>query len=112
MSRSTEFGCHKVRQNCTSEENFKYHCVLNVWGSATIELCAKEKVIVGRKCAEFSHGGAFLQEHYEHVCDKCPYHYNSSESFLYQECFKFKEETNKAALSNEIRMAPGLSSHQ
>jgi hypothetical protein len=45
--RAEEMKCHDRHQNCTSSEKFKYHCVLNVWGNATIELCAEERVIVG-----------------------------------------------------------------
>ncbi|XP_062572627.1 uncharacterized protein LOC134234556 isoform X2 [Saccostrea cucullata] len=104
-SRATEFGCQNVLQNCTSKEKFKYHCVLNVWGNATTEMCAEEIIIVGRKCAEFSHGGGFLQEHYEHDCNECPYHLNSSQSFLYQECFKFNnliKDTNATAVSKKF----------
>ncbi|XP_056014796.1 uncharacterized protein LOC125675832 isoform X5 [Ostrea edulis] len=87
--RAKKMKCHDHPQNCTSTDNFKYHCVLNVWGNATIELCAEERVIVGRKCTEFSYGGAFLQEHYENKCTACPYLYNSSDIYLYQECFQF-----------------------
>ncbi|XP_062579615.1 uncharacterized protein LOC134241602 [Saccostrea cucullata] len=88
--RAKAMACDKVQQDCTSPQKFKYHCVLNVWGNATVEVCAEEKIIVGRKCTEYSHGGAFLQEHYENSCTSCPYLYNSSDVYLYQECFQFQ----------------------
>lgn len=38
-------SCSRIRHSCIS---FDYHCVLNVWGNETIEVCAPIRNIVGK----------------------------------------------------------------
>lgn len=35
-------------QSCTKPNNFTYHCVLNTWTNATVEVCAPEMFSQGR----------------------------------------------------------------
>ena len=41
--------CHDIAktQSCTEPENFKYHCVLNSFKNATVEVCAPEIISQG-----------------------------------------------------------------
>lgn len=39
--------CSAVRQNCTSSDNFVYHCLINAWENATVEVCATRVLIIG-----------------------------------------------------------------
>lgn len=34
-------------QNCSSVEQFKYHCVINGFRNATLEVCAPSRIIFG-----------------------------------------------------------------
>lgn len=34
------------QQNCTTE-NLEYHCVINEYANATLEVCAPERLILG-----------------------------------------------------------------
>lgn len=40
--------CHLVIQNCTEEERFQYHCLPNKFLDMLVEVCAPNKVIVGK----------------------------------------------------------------
>ncbi|XP_062611685.1 uncharacterized protein LOC134273505 [Saccostrea cucullata] len=92
--RAKTFKCESRQQNCTTRAQYKYHCVLNSKGDGYIELCAPEVEIIGRRCTEFTTGGKFLQEHLESKCATCPFKYNSSESYKYDECYKLEFPRN------------------
>lgn len=44
---ASEKDCSAVRQNCTSSDNFVYHCLINAWENATVEVCATRVHIIG-----------------------------------------------------------------
>lgn len=99
--RSKTFKCENRQQNCTTANLYKYHCVLNSKGDGYIELCAPEVEIIGRRCTEFTTGGKFLQEHFESRCATCPFKYNSSESYKYDECYKLEFPRNRSSERKE-----------
>ncbi|XP_062577469.1 uncharacterized protein LOC134239314 [Saccostrea cucullata] len=74
-------NCGDVPRKCFTTD-FVYHCILDEYGRRLVELCAESVEVIGRRCAEFSSGGMFVQEHYENTCKTCPYVYNSSHSYL------------------------------
>ncbi|XP_078333757.1 uncharacterized protein LOC111101739 isoform X2 [Crassostrea virginica] len=74
-------GCEKVNNS------FIYHCVMNTWRNETVEVCALAIRIVGKVCPEYNVGGCRIQRSKEN-CSECPVSYNSSESYLYQECYR------------------------
>lgn len=43
-------NCSRIAslQNCTSVDQFKYHCVIDGFRKETLELCAPQKIIFGR----------------------------------------------------------------
>ncbi|XP_056014795.1 uncharacterized protein LOC125675832 isoform X3 [Ostrea edulis] len=98
--RAKKMKCHDHPQNCTSTDNFKYHCVLNVWGNATIELCAEERVI-GGNALNFPTVERFYKSimrtsvQHVHICiTPATYIYANRSAFLFyfaldQECFQF-----------------------
>lgn len=85
--RAKEMKCESVIQNCTENNDFVYHCLINAWPNGTLEVCAPRQIIAGSYCAEFNKGGARVQTQYRSQCRSCPYKYNSSDSFKYQECY-------------------------
>lgn len=48
--RIEEKKCKKFAylQNCTEPSNFLYHCVINEYGNATVEVCAPLYIINGK----------------------------------------------------------------
>ncbi|XP_061167391.1 uncharacterized protein LOC133176259, partial [Saccostrea echinata] len=84
-------NCSKISQNCSSNDEFLYHCLINSWENATLEVCARRVNIIG-KCAEYNFEGAVVQEHMNADCknfdNPCPDVYLSDTAYLYQECYK------------------------
>lgn len=76
-------------QTCSEPNNFTYHCVLNTWMNATIEVCAPEIYSQGY-CVRFDKGGARLQEIYEkdctHFLKPCSTRFLSSDVLHYVQC--------------------------
>lgn len=46
---SREKNCSKIatQQTCAAAEKFKYHCVINGYRNALLEVCAPERLILG-----------------------------------------------------------------
>lgn len=45
--------CHLIIQNCTDKDRFQYHCLPNKFLDMLVEVCAPNKVIVGKIDLEF-----------------------------------------------------------
>ncbi|XP_056014843.1 uncharacterized protein LOC130052814 isoform X2 [Ostrea edulis] len=86
--KAEEMKCASFSQSCTETSDFVYHCLRNAWGNGTIHVCAPTRILFGGSCAEFSKGGARVQEHYLVGCTSCPFYYNSTTSYMYQECYE------------------------
>lgn len=97
-ARAQAMHCEMYSQNCTDKSSFVYHCLINPWSNGTIEVCAPRVKILGKKCAEFNIGGKLVQSHYQKPCQLCPYRYNSSESYKYQECYKLAKKPELTAM--------------
>lgn len=81
--------CKTTSHTCSSLD---YHCVINAWMNETIEVCAPSVIIVGKVCAEFNFGGNRIQRN-EKACETCPEAYNSSDAFMYTECYEYVEKS-------------------
>lgn len=81
-------------QTCSDPEKFVYHCVINGYGNATLEVCAPERLILGH-CAEFNEVGGVIQDQLISPCSdvfpKCDHFYRSSEAYKYEDCYKLVE---------------------
>ena len=53
--RIREKGCEKYAnlQNCTEPSKFLYHCAINEYGNATVEVCAPLYIINGEEVDSF-----------------------------------------------------------
>lgn len=82
------------KQNCTDVSNFEYHCVINEYENAFIEVCAPAYIINGY-CAEYNELGARIQLHYglrcEDVQPPCAKVYRSTEAYKYPGCYDIVE---------------------
>nr|XP_022292783.1 uncharacterized protein LOC111103658 isoform X3 [Crassostrea virginica]XP_022292784.1 uncharacterized protein LOC111103658 isoform X3 [Crassostrea virginica] len=91
-NRIREKGCEKYAnlQNCTEPSKFLYHCAINEYGNATVEVCAPLYIINGF-CAEYNIVGARIQPHHKLRCSDvnppCAARYNSTDAYLYEGCF-------------------------
>lgn len=75
----------------TSEEPYFYHCVINAFRNATLEVCAPRKIIFGY-CTEYNVAGGVIQRHASVKCNstfpKCDKSYNSTEAYKYLDCYE------------------------
>lgn len=84
--RAKKKNCESInhKQNCTSPENIKYHCVINELENAFIEVCAPEYRIHGY-CTEYNEVGAVIQAHHNLKCENvkppCFSSYISTEAY-------------------------------
>lgn len=86
-------NCHDIQQDCSSKRRFTYHCAVNEWRNATIEVCAPMKIVFGH-CVEFNVKGARIQYNLQSCRDftePCPVHYDSTDVYKYPECFKIQQ---------------------
>ncbi|XP_061169231.1 uncharacterized protein LOC133178544 [Saccostrea echinata] len=89
-------------KNCSHYEHackgkLSYHCVINPWQNATVEVCAPETQINAGYCAEYNRRGGKIQEFYKKSCENCVNEYISTEAYKYQECYRavYKLRANK-----------------
>uniref|UniRef100_A0A8W8JEV3 Uncharacterized protein n=1 Tax=Magallana gigas TaxID=29159 RepID=A0A8W8JEV3_MAGGI len=82
-------NCESIEQHCsdsfnTGRHQFQYHCVINAWRNATLEVCALHRTIFGH-CTEYNIDGSVIQENYGADCSKdyppCPPFYSSTEEY-------------------------------
>lgn len=78
------------KHNCITN-NIEYHCVINEYANATLEVCATQRLILGH-CAEFNSVGGVIQDHYLVPCNdsfpKCDKYYLSTDAYKYQDCYQ------------------------
>lgn len=81
-------------QNCSSIEEFVYHCTINSYRNATLEVCAPKRRILGH-CSEFNIVGGVIQDQHSAPCNKifpkCDGHYMSSDAYKYDDCYKLAQ---------------------
>ncbi|XP_062577803.1 uncharacterized protein LOC134239648, partial [Saccostrea cucullata] len=86
-----------VIQNCTDRSKFQYHCLMNHWKNATLEVCAPIFYLQGY-CAEYNIQMKQVAEIYDEGFEclkfngtqKCPRRYLSNEAYKYQRCYRYK----------------------
>nr|XP_034330984.1 uncharacterized protein LOC109618301 isoform X1 [Crassostrea gigas] len=98
-----KMNCESIEQDCSDSFNigrhqFQYHCVINAWRNATLEVCALNRTIFGY-CTEYSINGTVIQDNYGADCTKfdppCPSSYNSEEAYKYQTCYDLVRRNRK-----------------
>lgn len=81
-------------QNCSSIVEFVYHCTINSYRNATLEVCAPKRRILGH-CSEFNIVGGVIQDQHSAPCNKifpkCDGHYMSSDAYKYDDCYKLAQ---------------------
>ncbi|XP_062585483.1 uncharacterized protein LOC134247157 [Saccostrea cucullata] len=82
-------------QQCVKEpSNFTYHCLVNRYLNATLEVCAPIRFVSGY-CADFDTIQNKVTENHNIDCTKlepaCPKRYVSTDVYKYPSCYKLKE---------------------
>lgn len=89
-ARRKDCGRLASKQNCTTAEKFRYHCVINGYRNVTLEVCAPSRIIFGH-CVEFNVPGGVIQDQRSAPCKepfpRCPNMYNSWEAYKYPDCY-------------------------
>ncbi|XP_061169167.1 uncharacterized protein LOC133178489 [Saccostrea echinata] len=91
--------CYNVPQNCTSSEQFRYHCLLDPSNQRLFEICATERIMTGQFCPKFNIHGFRLENNYARPCvnstPSCPYHYSSTDVYKYKNCYQQESTSNE-----------------
>lgn len=95
-------------QNCTEPTKYKYHCVMNEFQTAFVEVCAPSSYILGF-CTEYNTYGAVIQPHYRLKCNEldppCADRYLSTDAYLYKGCYDIvKKHLNKKATGLQLQL--------
>ncbi|XP_062607134.1 uncharacterized protein LOC134268913 [Saccostrea cucullata] len=106
---SFEWKNASIYKNCTSEirscvrqTDFVYHCVINTYLNATVEVCASSTNILGNTCAEFNMEGARIQGHVDTVCTSCPFRYPSTDAYKFQSCYNLIKRVQLPTTAEKI----------
>lgn len=100
-------NCENITHPCP---DYIYHCVINAWMNATVEVCAPSRLIVGKVCAEFNFGGDTIQRNSKAHCKKCPDAYSSSNAFRYPECYEYVKRSKEISnAQSNISIVIGVS---
>lgn len=100
--------CGKIalHQNCSSVDNFQYHCVINGFRNKMVEVCAPSRRIFGH-CVEFNRHGGVIQDQMSSPCNntfpKCDSVYLSTAAYEYPDCYDLVSKfSTKAETSAKI----------
>lgn len=92
-------------QNCSSAEQFKYHCVINGFRNETLEVCAPSRIIFGH-CVEFNLLGGVIQDQMSSPCNnifpKCDAIFRSTDAYKYPDCFDLVERSTTVNTTERI----------
>ncbi|XP_062600262.1 uncharacterized protein LOC134261882, partial [Saccostrea cucullata] len=85
IQASNQKKCSFIKQNCSSESDFQYHCLLNQKADGFVEVCLPVRLIVGHFCPFYDSEKARVDNHYTIPCQdhkvNCPQHYRSNEAY-------------------------------
>lgn len=114
-----DMNCESIEHNCSKtvskgNHRFQYHCVINAWMNATLEVCAPNRTIFGY-CTEYNVMGRVIQENFNADCTTheppCPAFYNSTEAYKYQTCYGLvKKDRRKAEYKEAHAQNPDIRS--
>ncbi|XP_056015856.1 uncharacterized protein LOC125673605 isoform X2 [Ostrea edulis] len=96
-------GCHMLAatQYCSK---FQYHCLVNQWQNATLEVCAPIWYISGF-CVMFNTDEKRVIDNFRLDCtkfrDPCPTRYISTDAYKYQKCYEVLNKTKQ--ISNQFQ---------
>ncbi|XP_062577067.1 histone-lysine N-methyltransferase, H3 lysine-79 specific-like isoform X2 [Saccostrea cucullata] len=99
-------NCSSISHPCVS---FDYHCVMNAWRNATVEVCAPSLFIIGGVCAEYSMHFMSIRSSVrscQNFSEPCPSRYKSTEQYNYTECYDIANTAN-TAVSDGNRLSAG-----
>lgn len=89
-----------ISQNCTTDDEFEYHCLSNTIPGQFVEVCAPTTIIVGQHCPSYDMERNIIVPNFEQSCKDhlkpCLNVYKSSLVYQYQECYLYQENNKDA----------------
>lgn len=104
-------NCSRIalQQDCSSVEQFQYHCVINGYRNETLEVCAPTRIIFGY-CVEFNVPGGVIQDQLSTPCNnifpKCDGIYNSVTAYKYPDCYQLVYNDKSVSITTTIESIP------
>ncbi|XP_062615255.1 uncharacterized protein LOC134276986 [Saccostrea cucullata] len=96
LSAAKKMKCESKNQTCCPKEDYKYHCLVNVFQNVTFQLCAPR--IRLNYCPQYNDYGARVQINFNANCTDtstdCGKFYDSNKAYEMPNCFKLKSEEN------------------
>lgn len=103
--RACQMNCLKVPQNCTSPENFRYHCLQTEKRLKYVELCSPTKLI-SCHCAMFDTAAEIVQsdddKRFRGILENCTYLSNAFNVLKAKGCFGIFGAFNSTENSTNI----------
>lgn len=108
------------QKNCTGyysnqpSKPYVYHCVINEWANATLEVCAVKILVIFGKCPEYNIGARRILSSDIRSCNishpSCPSVYNSTDAYKYKSCYNLSTDwENKQNRYSESKSTQPLS---
>lgn len=98
-----------LQQDCSTVEQFQYHCVINGYRNETLEVCAPTRIIFGH-CVEFNVPGGVIQDQLSTPCNdifpKCDGIYNSMTAYKYPDCYQLVYNNKSVSIKTTIDSFP------
>lgn len=103
-------NCAAYARQCDEPERLVYHCVINSFINATLEVCAYAQFIVFGHCTDYSISGNLIKQNWETSCEvfetkPCPIFYRSTEAYKYPGCYELTKKSKKTStIDSEISL--------
>lgn len=112
VNAASKKNCRKqaVLEKCTMDEKlFVYHCVINKYANALLEVCAPPTIIFGY-CTTFNNDSGIIPHHAAVPCNeifpKCDPIYISSDAYKYPDCYQLAYN-KRTSFSKAVTTTPG-----
>lgn len=94
-------NCAAYARYCSNPTEFVYHCVINSYINATLEVCAYKAYIVLGRCTEYSSSGNRIQMNVRTDCysfsnNPCPLFYMSTKTYKYPGCYELAKKSTSS----------------
>lgn len=99
-------NCSALAANAKDCKSFEFHCVLGEDLRSAIELCAPSINIIDNVCTTFNIYHKSIIRVHELKCSECPWSYNSTYAYQYQQCYN---NTNQHLTTELATSAPETS---
>lgn len=103
-------NCAAYASQCDEPERLVYHCVINSFINATLEVCAYAQFIVFGHCTDYSISGNLIKQNWGTNCEvfetkPCPNVYRSTEAYKYPGCYELTKNSKRSTTKFEFEIS-------